>query len=282
MVIISIILARGEEMLGLRYESYGEEFEKLPFSLTADLKRTPDICSREQNWHENLEIQLCKEGEGEAYIDGERYEIKKGDLVLVNSNAIHYTATKSLLYYTCIIISTKWCEEMNIPYESLKLSPHIKSFSAERLIGELEKAYEDLNLPFRNLKLNEIFLRLMTEIFENHSSKSFSPEKRGRRFNVIKETIVYIRNNYSRKLSLQEISEAVYYDKYNLCKEFKRYTGKTVFEYLNEYRAQVAKDFLYNGYNVSETAALCGFEDASFFNKVFKRYMGKSPSFYKK
>ena len=43
-----------------------------------------------------------------------------------------------------------------------------------------------------------------------------------------------------------------------------------------------AIDYLSDGFTVTETASLCGFENLSFFTKVFKRYTGNNPSYYKK
>ena len=67
-----------------------------------------------------------------------------------------------------------------------------------------------------------------------------------------------------------------------LCKEFKKYTGTTIVEYINQYRITKAIDYLGDGLNVSETASLCGFENLSFFTKIFKRYTANNPSYYKK
>ena len=45
-------------MLGTRYEEYGG-YSKLPFILHIDIDRTPYNCSKEKNWHEDIEIELC-------------------------------------------------------------------------------------------------------------------------------------------------------------------------------------------------------------------------------
>ena len=91
-----------------------------------------------------------------------------------------------------------------------------------------------------------------------------------------------IRENYNKKITLDEISKAVLCDKYALCREFKRLTGQTIIENLNNYRCIKAMGFLNEGYTVAKTAELCGFDNLSFFTKTFKKHIGKLPSEYKK
>ena len=106
--------------------------------------------------------------------------------------------------------------------------------------------------------------------------------QKGNHFDIIKSTVTYIQQNFNKKLTLKEISESVCFDKFALCKEFKKYTGTTIVEYINQYRITKAIDYLGDGLNVSETASLCGFENLSFFTKIFKRYTANNPSYYKK
>lgn len=269
-------------MIGLRHEEYGNLSNEFPFSLGINLERTPFNCSKEQNWHDNLEIQLCTDGNGIVLLDGEKYDITKGDVIVVNSNVVHYTFTDSFLKYTCLIISTKWCKQMNIDYASLFFSPRPEGVRLFHFINKLVYTYSDYTDKLRIAKLNDILLHILIELAEHHSSPRLITTSRGKKFDSIKAAITFIQNNYNKHLSLSEISKGVLLDKYTLCKEFKRYTGQTVIGYLHQYRSIKAIDFLSDGYTVAETAALCGFENMSFFTRIFKRYTGNNPSFYKK
>ena len=64
------------------------------------------------------------------------------------------------------------------------------------------------------------------------------------RIEDIKNAIVYIRSNFEKKLSLDGIAQAVYVDKFQLSREFKKLTGKTVVEYINDYRCRRAAEYL--------------------------------------
>jgi AraC-like DNA-binding protein len=99
---------------------------------------------------------------------------------------------------------------------------------------------------------------------------------------TVKQAVRYIRENADRRLLLDEIARSVCADKFSLCRAFKQFTGYTLVEYSSLCRCQRAADFLADGRAVSEAAALCGFDNLSFFTKTFKRYMGALPSQYKK
>lgn len=268
-------------MIRVRHEEYDSFTGALPFSLGLNLERTPHNCSQEQNWHENLELQHITYGNGTVLLDGNAYSVKPGDICLVNSNEIHYTYTDTKLRYNCLIIDTAWCRQMGIHYESLSFSPKLNSQRIEKMLASLEEAYSDTENPLRIAKCSQILLSVIIELIEQYSKTKLPTAVQSQNFSTVKASIRFIRENYSRKLTLREISNVVLTDKYALCRSFKQYTGQTIVEYLNRYRCSRAIDCLQNGTTVSETAFLCGFASPSFFIKTFKKYTGHNPSFFK-
>ena len=269
-------------MTGLRHEEYGSLINKYPFSLHANLERTPYNLSKEQNWHENIELQLCTGGEGIVILDGERYRVKEGDIVAVDSNVVHYTFTDSFFRYTCLIVSTDWCRMMNINYEGIHFEKVFSSAVISDLMNMLAKTYTGQSDELCVAKSNGLLLDIMIELIEKHSVEKTNSTHDNKSFDVIKNAVVYIQKNFADRLTLAEISEGLYLDKFTLCKQFKRYTGHTVIEYLHICRCMKAKEYLSEGKTVSEAAELCGFGNMSFFTKIFRRYTGKNPSFFRK
>ncbi len=265
-------------MINTRYEEYEHFKENLPFVMHIDLERTSLICSDAKNWHEDLEIQLCAEGKGEVLLNGECYCFKKNDIAVVGSNVIHYTRTYDMLKYTCIIISSAFCKQIGIDYTQLKFNPLIKDDRAVNIIEELKNTYIKQDIPCRIARLNELVIKLLILLTENYSLKNCKPDINSKAFKNIKSTIKFIRQNYSRRITLDEIAKNACTDKFALCRDFKKFTSQTVIEHLNDYRCQKAADYLYEGYSVSEAARMCGFDNLSFFTRTFKRYMGILPS----
>lgn len=94
--------------------------------------------------------------------------------------------------------------------------------------------------------------------------------------------IEYIRNNYSRQISLEDIAEYAGISRIYLSQLFKKETGKNIRDYLAEYRLSKAKELLLTSnlkiYTISE---LCGFGSAQYFNRIFKKMTGFSPYQFK-
>lgn len=268
-------------MIGVRYEKYGTFENNCPFSLAMDLVRTKYHCSKEQNWHKNIEIQLFTSGVGTVLLDGKAYDVLEGDILVVNSDAMHYTYTESSITYTCLIVSTDWCDAMGISYDSLDFSPVIKSSALVEKLQLLVQTYSAPDVSLRTAKLNELFLQIMIELVECHAQPLHMPPPKSKNFAAVKKAVAYIKENYERKITLDALSKEVFYDKYALCKAFKKYTGQTIVENLNQYRILKAKELLQRGYCVSEAAFLCGFENLSFFTRTFKKYTGHTPSFFR-
>lgn len=93
----------------------------------------------------------------------------------------------------------------------------------------------------------------------------------------------YIRAHYDDPyLSTKEISEYIMLSASYACTLFKNETGKTLNQYLTEFRMEKAKQFLANPRGtITNIASRCGYNDSNYFGKAFKKYTGLSPSEYR-
>ena len=108
-----------------------------------------------------------------------------------------------------------------------------------------------------------------------------TPQKNN--FDIVRACLVYIQQNYPRKITLQEIADTVHLHPNYLCALFKNVTGITVFEHLIRYRTRIAARRLRtNRLPINQIAEQCGFQNASFFTKKFTEYFGLTPSAYRK
>ena len=92
----------------------------------------------------------------------------------------------------------------------------------------------------------------------------------------------YIWENYTRKISLEEIAKASGLSAPYFCTVFKEEMGENLSNYLNRLRVEKAAALLTEtGKPLNEIAGLCGFEDQSWFSKIFKNFTGMSPGKYR-
>lgn len=99
---------------------------------------------------------------------------------------------------------------------------------------------------------------------------------------IVKKAIQYIAQNFSRNLSLDEVARHVHLNPAYFSTIFKQSTGSSFKEYLNMVRIEESKRLLANtNYSVIDIALATGFEDQSYFSKVFKKYTGLTPKQYR-
>ncbi len=97
----------------------------------------------------------------------------------------------------------------------------------------------------------------------------------------LEKTMLYLVCNFNREITLDGISAHVGMNRSAFCTFFKRAAGTTFFEYLNEYRIEKACRMLrQRERSISEICYMCGFNNVSYFNRMFKRVVGMSPSKY--
>ena len=94
---------------------------------------------------------------------------------------------------------------------------------------------------------------------------------------LIKDVIRYIKQHVPETITLQNIADRFSVSKYHLARQFKHYTGTTIFSYINHLRCTEALHKIHNGMSVSEAAASCGFNNTSYFTRTFKKHIGSLP-----
>lgn len=93
----------------------------------------------------------------------------------------------------------------------------------------------------------------------------------------------YLDENFASKLELDNLSEIFFISKYHLSREFKRYFGTTIGDYILKQRISKAKSLLrFSDLSIEEIALQCGFADSGYFIKVFRNEEKLTPAKYRK
>ena len=92
----------------------------------------------------------------------------------------------------------------------------------------------------------------------------------------------YIRENFQKDLTLDEVSKVVDISPYYFSKLFKQETGENFIEYLTKVRMKNAEGLLKDSsYSIKEICAASGYGDPNYFSRIFKKYEGVTPSEYR-
>ena len=99
---------------------------------------------------------------------------------------------------------------------------------------------------------------------------------------TIQKVMEYVNNNYMNRITLNDVSEHVSFSVSYLSRMFKEEKGISLTSYINEVRIRAAKMLIkQSDISLSQAAYLCGFDDQSYFSKVFKKMTGTTPGKYR-
>lgn len=257
--------------------------------------------------HEYIEIVYVISGHAVHKIGDKVYQVKRGDLFIVNKNTPHSfcvekTSGEPFVAYDLMFTSEFFDSSMSgyQPLETLKNSFMFHSLFAGRtqippFFSVTGKEYTQFGEIFNKIYLehrgrekgySEIIraylLQLIITIFRLDEKKTNIPQNT-RSQRIVYFIIDYINENYQSPISVSELSKKVYLHADYLGRLFRRFTGTTITAMIQKVRIENACNLLTTtDQSISEIAFSCGFEDSKFFYTVFKKFMGVSPGVYRK
>ena len=234
---------------------------------------------------ENLESYLffiVTEGSGTVTFRGTKHLVKTGDCVFLNCLEsyshessisdpwslmwVHFNGVEAHNFY-------KLYDEKEGPvtYTPASPSPYISCLTALYKLQQQKDALSDL---LSHKHLTELVAQVFSDTFRQ-STEASVPEK----FTDIRR---YIEEHYTEKITLDDLAERFYISKYHLLREYQRFFGTTINGDLTLKRLSEAKSMLrFTSESIENIALVNGFQTASYFIKVFKRYESMTPLEYR-
>lgn len=248
----------------------------------------------EFHYHDFNKIIIFLSGKVTYLIEGKAYNLKPWDILLVNNHDVHKPIIDSSEIYERIIIwaNSDFIENHN--YENCDLSTcfrlaNEKSFNLIRLNSKLQDnikfIIDSLMTSFNSqdfgskLLSNSLFIQLLVYLNRVHLNNMYINDEASLKYDKqIEKILKYINNNLSENLSTETLSQKFYISKYYLMHKFKKETGYTLHNYVNQKRLLMAKDLIISGEQITKVYLQCGFNDYTCFLRSFKNLFKKSPS----
>ena len=239
--------------------------------------------------HKDFEIILIKSGKGVFVADSDMFEFKRGDIIVINPYEIHTSVAfkENLpLEFYCITFDLSIIGGAGTLKAELEgADKKFENFLSGEKYKDIAALFEKLETAFEEKKAGwEFFVsgylhRIFGEMIESGLCREHGDSK-GRRF--VKNVQKYIEENYEKDIKSSDVADALSYDRSYFCRLFRKNFGQSFGEYLGYYRINIAKELLVSGKSVIETAMESGFNNLSYFTKVFKNHTGVLPSRYAK
>ena len=248
------------------------------------------------HWHEALEFNLVLEGSLRVCTPSKVITFQKGEAFFINSNILctmegqpdcvmdsHLFHSVFLSGHFKSVFETKYINPVT-QNRNLELVPFYRNTDAERrLIGKLRQLGQLQKQPdnefFTRNQLSEIWLLLLDVL----NSADFSVHSHGKNQDRIRSMLSFIQENYSEKLTLEQIAASAAVSTRECLRCFQSSIRQTPMEYLMDYRIQSAKKLLETtDKGIADIALHCGFNSSSYFTKQFHKLCGKTPAAYRK
>lgn len=241
--------------------------------------------------HIAIEIVVVKSGTLNCCVDEKTIMLHPEQIIFINSNMRHrlYSENAEIVYYQVDISLLQ--EHANDNKLSklyfFILRSQVKPYLVFDDNNEIKELLNKINIIYYENSEESYWYKkaYLYQLVAFMYSQSFilSLMISNEQFQKIEPVVYYIDTHFKSPITLDDIGALVKYNKYTICHTFKAITGSTIFEYINFIRVQYAVEKLRDPKNtILYIATECGFSSATYFNKVFKNYIGCSPSVYRK
>lgn len=253
------------------------------------------------HYHPELEITYVHRGMGIRLVGNHVSEFQEGDFVFLGSNLPHtwisdddFNASSEnmevvVLQFPIELFAQPWLSlpEMGnirklfqLADRGISFSPGIREAAAQILLGMPD---QDGFERFQSL-LSLLHLLGKDEAPSLLASKGFTPSLQVKSEKRILTVCQYIHNHFTEPISLDKMAEMAHMNPASFCRFFKKMTGQTLIEYVNDLKIGKACNLLISDQNksIADIAFIAGFNSQTLFNRKFLKKKGMTPGAFRK
>lgn len=246
--------------------------------------------------HEFYEVFFFISGMVNYTVEGRSYQLRPGDILLTNNRDIHRPEVARGKPYERYVLwlngdflgkiqhprddlTACFCDAAQKQYKLIrpdgKMLAQLRGL-CRRIIGlQRESAFGSATLLYAAVTeflvyLNRAYFDTPAEIRQDVTENE-----------TVNQVVAHIEAHLGEDLSLDGLSAAFHLSKFHLDRQFKQYTGLTIYQFILKKRLITARTMLRSGVSVMDACMGCGFNDYSNFLKAFKREFGQMPKEFK-
>jgi AraC-like DNA-binding protein len=245
------------------------------------------------HWHEEFEIIQILSGYFDYEIGQKSGSAQSGEILFVNGGEFH-SGTPNRCEYRCIVFDLGFLLKEDNTAGSKMLAPFFEgdyAVSLERpkndaliysilssLFGLLTEKPRGFELQVQGFLYQLFGLIIQNRYFDKNTGDDLGNKKR---LSQLKSALALIEKEYSTPITLQQLARSADMSPKYFCQFFKQMTHYSPITYLNRHRVEVACYKLISGWqNMTELSFECGFNDLSYFIRVFRSIVGTTPKQY--
>ncbi|RPE08491.1 AraC family transcriptional regulator [Chitinophaga lutea] len=249
------------------------------------------------HFHPEYEIVYVEGGSGTRHVGQHLSTYHDSDLIFIGPDVPHLNFDYGLSHeVNQIVIQLRedflgaqflQAPEMSAIHNLFRQARYGLCFSGEtkRLVAEKLKQMPAMEHFAQLICLLEIFQLMATskEVMRlNDEVNSYNQQQKDKDKDRMSVIYDYVDAHYHLKPDVNYIAAQVHMTTAAFCRYFKKQTGMTFTDFVNHCRINQAKNLLLQDKTVGEACFSTGFDQLSYFNKVFKKLNGENPTAFKK
>ena len=257
------------------------------FSISHTVTKAPNDNDFEPHIHENYELLCVVRGNVSYIVEGHKYKLSDGALMLMRSSETHKLVVEKSTEYERYVLNFSPSlvskiglsrellapfKERDIGQKNLYLAEEFKYLSPK---AYFERAFSDI----KGLKENDVIISLLSSLLlEIKSAFDNKEEFTTRKRTVSEEIISYINDNLKNDITIEKIANSLHISKTQVSREFKSSVGTSVYDYVLTKRLILFNKRASKEKNLQKLSQECGFRDYSSFYRLYKKRFGISPA----
>lgn len=253
-----------------------------------------DFSNVPLHWHDEVELIVIKKGTGTILVDLEKYQVSANDIVVVlpgHLHAIRELPGHTMEYENILFRSELLFSKTDDICSDAFLRPLFSgNLPVEHYIHSGLSYYEDFvsivqsmdnlcrNRPMGyQLSIKGYLFQLFYLLIANQNQKAPTKSEL-KSLEKLKFIVGYVEQHYAEPITISRMAELCYFSPSHFMKFFKSNMGTSFIQYLNDYRLTMARRLLgASSLSVLEVAQQSGFDNLSYFNRLFKKKYGITP-----
>ena len=243
------------------------------------------------HYHEFCKLLLLVSGRGGYVVEGQRYLLQPGDVVLIGNRSAHRPELEEDSAYERIIIyidpefllraSTSDCDLLELFFSGCGHVLRLKEMERKKIFALAADLEQELSAADygRTILCGSALLRLLVEIGRcrrQEGAMNLNPvtpnDPR------VMEWMQYLDRNLSEDLDMDSLAEQFFISKFHMMRLFKAETGFTIHTYLLQRRLLAARQLIERGMLATEACYRCGFRSYSSFTRAYSKHFGSTPT----
>ena len=251
------------------------------------------------HWHNDLEINLIREGEAVFQVYQKSYRVRTGEGFLLNRNVPHSCSSpgnEHVRYSTILVRPDFLYGDFGSDVERKCFQPFLQNSAIPCIyltgfdengkeilqkLNQVEEAFDRKRFCYE-LKIKGLLCEAFAMILYGHRQEltKFVPANL-QELERLEKMLNYLNMHFTEVISLQDLADQVHLSREVCCRLFKKMTGKTITGYLEEYRVNKSFSLVQRGqYSMTQITEMVGFSNPSRFASAFRKRFGCNPGEY--